>query len=130
MKKLNTNSITNELESSSFFPGRPAQQDGVEESEKKPAPGRPAVLEPAQAVAPQLVETQRKEPTRKPVAKSDSLASTAKGRYARRTFDIFAHQLAYLTRESLQERLDGGEGSMNAMVREALDAFIGQQKKR
>jgi hypothetical protein len=50
--------------------------------------------------------------------------------YVRRTFDIFEDQLAYLTRASLEDRLAGGEGSMNAMVRQALDDFISQQKRR
>ena len=47
--------------------------------------------------------------------------------YVRRTFDFYEDQIAYLTRESLQERLAGNEVSMNAMIREAIDDWI---KKR
>jgi hypothetical protein len=47
--------------------------------------------------------------------------------YIRRTFDFYEDQIAYLTRQSLQERLAGNERSMNEMVREALDDWI---KKR
>jgi hypothetical protein len=49
--------------------------------------------------------------------------------YVRRTFDIFEDQLSYLTRASLEDRLAGGDGSMNSMVREALDAFIARRKR-
>jgi hypothetical protein len=47
--------------------------------------------------------------------------------YVRRTFDFYEEQIAYLKQESLREQLDGEEGSMNAMVREAIDDWI---KKR
>jgi hypothetical protein len=50
--------------------------------------------------------------------------------YVRRTFDFFEDQIAYLTRASLEDRLAGGEGSMNSMVREALDAFIEKRRKK
>src|SRR4051812_5157073 len=118
MKKLNTNSITNELEHSSFFPGRTAKASG-EEKDKKPAPA-PVVLEPVPAVAPPPVVPRPKEPARRPAAKPVIAAPAASRRYIRRTFDIYEDQLAYLTRASLEERLAGGEGSMNAMVREAI----------
>ncbi|MDT7596526.1 MAG: hypothetical protein QOJ06_2072, partial [Pseudonocardiales bacterium] len=54
----------------------------------------------------------------------------ASRQYVRRTFDLYEDQLAYLTRASLEERLAGGEGSMNAMVREAIDTFIEARKKK
>ena len=47
--------------------------------------------------------------------------------FIKRAFDLYEDQLSYLTRESLQDRLAGKEGSMNAMVREAIDDWI---KKR
>ena len=53
-----------------------------------------------------------------------------KREFARRSFDFYADQIDYLTKTSLQERLDGGEGSMNAMVREALDDYIQKRKAR
>ena len=54
-------------------------------------------------------------------------ARTQRRSYVRRTFDFYEDQIAYLTRQSLQERLAGNEKSMNEMVREALDDWI---KKR
>jgi hypothetical protein len=47
--------------------------------------------------------------------------------FVRRTFDFYEEQIAYLKQESLREQLEGKEGSMNAMVREAIDDWI---KKR
>ena len=64
----------------------------------------------------------------KPVAKPASKPQGAARPYVRRTFDLYEDQLMYLTRASLEERLAGGEGSMNAMVREALDAYIQKRK--
>jgi hypothetical protein len=52
---------------------------------------------------------------------------SSKKPYVRRTFDFYEEQIAYLKQESLREQLDGEEGSMNAMVREAIDDWI---KKR
>ena len=49
---------------------------------------------------------------------------STKRSYVRRTFDFYDDQIAYLTRQSLQERLAGKEMSMNEMVREALDDWI------
>jgi hypothetical protein len=45
----------------------------------------------------------------------------------RRGFEWYEDQLAALKRLSLQEQMEGKEGSMSAMVREALDDYL---KKR
>ena len=62
-----------------------------------------------------------------PPAKSRT-AELAKRSFVRRSFDFYEDQVSYLTRVSLEERMAGREGSMNAMVREALDDYI--QKKK
>lgn len=62
-----------------------------------------------------------------PPAKSRT-AEPAKRSFVRRSFDFYEDQVSYLTRVSLEERMAGREGSMNAMVREALDDYI--QKKK
>jgi hypothetical protein len=49
---------------------------------------------------------------------------SVKRSFIRRTFDFYEDQITYLTRQSLQGRLDGKETSMNEMVREALDDWI------
>ena len=119
-KTLNTEAITSELAGSAFFP-------------LKPVNNRPTDLPSNPSTAPTHVgPTDRKTDVAatKPVPKSVSKPQGAARPYVRRTFDLYEDQLAYLTRASLEERLAGGEGSMNAMVREALDAFIAQQKKR
>jgi hypothetical protein len=50
--------------------------------------------------------------------------------YVRRTFDFYEEQIAYLKQASLREQLDGKEGSMNAMVREAIDDWIKKRASR
>jgi hypothetical protein len=46
--------------------------------------------------------------------------------YAPRTFNIFADQIEYLNRASLEQRLAGRDISINDMVREAIDLYIAQ----
>jgi hypothetical protein len=117
-KKLNTEAITSELAGSAFFPIRPVNN-------------RQSDVSKPPAAATQVGPTDRKpdiaapKPVLKPVVKPQGAARP----YVRRTFDLYEDQLAYLTRASLEERLAGGEGSMNAMVRQALDDFIAKQKK-
>jgi hypothetical protein len=122
MKKLNTDSITNELANSSFFPSRSVS--GREERTTNPlpqprptAPVKPAVIQAAPQTTPAPVP-------QRSVASAVPSAAAAGRRYIRRTFDFYEDPIAYLTKASLEEKLAGGEGSMNSMVREALDAFI------
>jgi hypothetical protein len=119
-KKLNTEAITSELAGSAFFPIKPVnnrQTDVPSEPPTATAHVGPTDRKPHVAAA---------MPVPKPVSKPQGAARP----YVRRTFDLYEDQLAYLTRASLEERLAGGEGSMNAMVRQALDDFIAQQKRR
>ena len=46
---------------------------------------------------------------------------------SRHPFDIYHDQYESLKELALQDRMQGGEGSMSATVREALDAFIQKQ---
>ena len=93
--------------------------------------------EPAQTPAADV--KQEKTPlarTRKPTAPKESpferpqkhlVPKSTNRPFIRRTFDLYEDQVAYLTRASLQERLDGNDISMNSMIREAVDDWI---KKR
>jgi hypothetical protein len=126
MKKLNTDSITNELEHSSFFPGRPAQKPDSETS-KAPA-AQPAPIKMAETVV--LRPFTEPAPTTRPVPSAVPASAPAGRRYIRRTFDFYEDQIAYLTRASLEDRLAGKEGSMNAMVREAVDLLIRERRRK
>ncbi len=79
-----------------------------------PQPRDDAAAVPGQAVSLPPAKTRTAEP--------------AKRSFIRRSFDFYEDQVSYLTRVSLEERMAGREGSMNAMVREALDDYI--QKKK
>ena len=126
MKKLNTDSITNELVHSSFFPGRPAQNP-QDEISKTPVPqaaptrrAEPTVIQPF--VKPALAT--------RPVPAAVPATAPAGRRYIRRTFDFYEDQIKYLTKASLEDRLAGKEGSMNAMVREAVDLLIRERRRK
>ena len=45
-------------------------------------------------------------------------------------FDIYVDQIEDLRKLSMEERMQGGTGSMSAMVREAIDAFIAKKRGR
>jgi hypothetical protein len=45
-------------------------------------------------------------------------------------FDIYVDQIEELRKLSVEERMQGGTGSMSAMVREAIDAFIAKKRGR
>src|SRR5687767_3485210 len=96
-KKLNTNSITNELENSSFFPARPHVASQPASSETLPTT---TVQAPVREVIPTAAAMRPKAVAPKP-ANQQAKATPATDRgYVRRTFDIFEDQLAYLTRAS------------------------------
>jgi len=48
----------------------------------------------------------------------------------RHPFDIYEDQLEELRKLSVEDRMAGGVGSMSAMVRAALDAFIAKKRGR
>jgi len=47
-------------------------------------------------------------------------------RYA---FEFYQDQVEELRRLSLEEKMQGGKGSMSEMVREAIDAYLRQKKR-
>ena len=128
MKRLNTDSITNELVHSSFFPGRPAEK---QEEKPKIAAHKPATGGTVKPLLPQTIVTPapKRTPTT-PAVPAIPVAAPAGRRYVRRTFDFFEDQIAYLTKASLEDRLAGKEGSMNAMVREAVDSLIRERRRK
>jgi hypothetical protein len=118
-KKFNVNDIVqerkNELDGSPLF-----------QVQSPPAPMQEEV-----SSAPLSERDQEDTRTRiPPVATGQgqqSATPSLKRSFVRRTFDFYEEQIAYLKQASLREQLDGKEGSMNAMVREAIDEWI---KKR
>jgi hypothetical protein len=114
-KKFNVNAIVNErrneLDSSPLFqtPSTPAPAPA---SSRTPLPDSEQ-----EAHAPLPSPLTSGKPTQ-------SAPSPLKRSFVRRTFDFYEEQIAYLKQESLREQLEGKEGSMNAMVREAIDEWI------
>ena len=113
-KKFNVNDIVeerkNELDNSALF-----------QVKSPPAPAQDA----ASTTPPAREQEEAHATTPSPLA-SDTPPSLKRS-FVRRTFDFYEEQIAYLKQESLREQLEGKEGSMNAMVREAIDDWI---KKR
>jgi hypothetical protein len=77
----------------------------------KPAATPPLSIHPAQPVQTHSETPRRKIKTRHP-------------------FDIYEDQLEELRKLSMEDRMQGGFGSMSAMVREAIDTFIAKKRGR
>jgi hypothetical protein len=114
-KKLNVESITNDLAGSVFFPPKKPSQtplpDNTEENttpESEPVPPV-RVVRPVPLVPP--VPLKRVMKQRWPV-------------------DIYQDQYESLKQLADEERRQGGIGSMSAMVREALDKLIAERKQK
>ena len=127
-KHLDTDAVANELKGASLFFRQPGAQPA-----SPPAPAIPTWEEPKPAPAPVVPQT---EPVVRP-PRTEGSGGTPRSpvrtgrRFTRRhAFDIYEDQLAALRHLALEERMDGGVGSMSQMVREALDRFLAGAKKR
>jgi hypothetical protein len=110
---------------------------------KSPLEGMPTIGKPQRQIPQDSPTTPIEEPERqtstlphtdRPTGRPPDEATnrppdrtTNKRLLVRRGFEWYEDQLAALKRLSLQEQMEGREGSMSAMVREALDDYL---KKR
>jgi hypothetical protein len=97
-------------------------QTSSEPAEQKPENAKREKRLNRKPVSPQPPAPARQLPA-KPLANSGPTRP-----FIKRTFDLYEDQLDYLSREALQDRLDGKEASMNAWVRQAIDEWIARRK--
>ena len=121
-KKFNVNAIVserrNELDSSPLFQTQPPPIS-TQDAASSILPVREQ--EDTRAQLPSLLpESQMPQSATPPVKRA----------FVRRTFDFYEEQIAYLKQESLREQLEGKEGSMNAMVREAINEWIAKRTSK
>ena len=120
-KQLNVSAITNELRgNSAFFPRykkEPAADSGPDHT--------PLPSNHQQTPAPRPVPPVRVVP---PVPRVRDVPPTKRIMKQRHPFDIYQDQYQALQELALEERKQGGIGSMSAMVREALDQLIAARK--
>ncbi len=116
-KKLNIAGIQNELAGgSAFFPNYASRSEPVEQPAERPV--KPITI-PRTIVTPvRPVRGKQEKPAQKRVMKS------------RHPFDIYEDQYQSLKDLALQERMQGGVGSMSAMVREAIDTYIEKRHRK
>ena len=120
-KQLNVSAITNELRgNSAFFP----------RYKKEPAADPGPDLPPLPSNHQQTLEPRPVPPVRvvPPVPLVRDVPSTKRIMKQRHPFDIYQDQYEALQELALEERKQGGIGSMSAMVREALDQLIASRK--
>jgi hypothetical protein len=121
-KKFNVNNIVNErkneLDYSPLFQSNKPTPELKDES--------PAIQPVKENLDSQpVIKSSITNPTPQQPAQKASKRS-----FVRRSFDFYEDQIKYLTRESLEDRLAGREGSMNAIVREAIDDWIKKRASR
>jgi hypothetical protein len=113
-KQLNVEMIQNELRgNSAFFPSYKEEKPVPQPVSKTPDPAPRPV--PSVRVVPPVRGT---PPVIKRVMKQ------------RHPFDIYRDQYEALQQLALEERKQGGVGSMSAMVREAIDTLIEKRRKK
>ncbi len=110
-KKLQTDTITNELEASAFFAHK---KPSVEQTKPEPEPTQQPRIEAAHKhQVNQPARTNARTPVRRTIT-----------RYA---FEFFQDQIESLRKMSLEEKQRGEKGSMSEMVREAIDMYIAKR---
>ena len=120
-KQLNVSAITNELRGNSAFFPRYKKEPAAD-----PVPNLPPLpSDHQQAPAPRPVPPVRVVP---PVPLVRDVPLTKRVMKQRHPFDIYQDQYEALQELALEERKQGGIGSMSAMVREALDQLIAARK--
>ncbi len=130
-KRLNVDSIQNELRGgSAFFPGYQSSDASGEHKENPPHSPLPAstvsIEPPAKEVqASPVLPVLGVPPVRdvRPVPRKRIMKQ-------RWPVDIYQDQYESLQQLALEERKQGGIGSMSAMVREALDRLISEKQKK
>jgi hypothetical protein len=121
-KKLNIDAMQNELRGgSAFFPSYTENQQDRPAPVKREEVGNSRNGHTTSPVPPVLpvppVRGKENQPVRKRVMKS------------RHPFDVYEDQYQSLRELAMKERMQGGAGSMSAMVREALDTYIEKHSK-
>src|SRR5512135_3089058 len=126
-KQPNVDVIANELRgNSAFFPRykeKPSVESGAHQTVGTPLPPPASTADPVPPV--------RVVPPVPPVRTGRVSASSSPKRVMneRHPFDIYQDQYEALQQLALEERKQGGVGSMSAMVREALDQLIATKKR-
>jgi hypothetical protein len=123
-KKLNVDQIQSELRGgSAFFPGYQGNLDSP-----TPAPLDSQPIEPPQETS----HERNPVPPVRDVPPVPLVPPTPAKRVMKQRWpvDIYQDQYESLQRLALEERKQGGIGSMSAMVREALDRLIAERTKK
>lgn len=119
-KKLNVQTITSDLQSSAFFSSQP---DKKPEETVAPSPiPQPETPKPITPISKQDKDNQP-IPDR-PIARSSFNRGDNKRIITRNAFEIYEDQIIALRKISYNEKLDGKQGSMSQMVREAIDTYL------
>ena len=115
MKKyLDGASITNELKGASLYFAR--EREEKQQQTHKPV-SSPTSLKPVPVLPVRPV----------PPVRGTTMKRVMKNRHP---FDIYRDQYDSLRQKALEDRMQGGAGSMSAMVREAIDRFLTEKDNK
>jgi hypothetical protein len=114
-KKLDTKAIVNDLEGSAFFPSKKSSPTSSPDLKEEKAVPDSHPVPPVRDVRP--------VPPEPPVPPKRVMKQ-------RWPVDIYQDQYESLKQLASEERMQGGIGSMSAMVREALDKLIAERRQK
>ena len=122
-KQIDTQSLANELQQTGFFRPRVAPQPQQEQPKIEPlSPAFP----PQHVPAPPHQSTPAD--TRTP--RTGSTGRTPRRRQMfRHPFEVYQDQVEQLRELALNDRRNGGTGSMSRMVREGIDRIIAERRR-
>ena len=119
-KKADEQAIMSELRRGSvFFPPAAETAEAAAPDATEPV-DRPVTMANAPAAGASLPEP--------PPVDRPALRTEGRRKKKRHPFEFYEDQLSTLKQWSLEEQLQGGEGSMSEMVREAVDAYIAKRR--
>jgi hypothetical protein len=129
-KRINTHAITNELKESSIFFRRHDHPEPEQPQQTNQPPNAP-VLDQSRIVQDnqKTLSQQPIPPSFRPKHQQAARPVRPVRRLTRRhAFEFYDDQIEGLRRLSIQDRMQGGDGSMSRMVREAIDRFVAAEE--
>ncbi len=127
-KRLNTDAIANELAGSVFFPSKTVNTSSDNSDEERSTQST-ATQESAERkeLSPALGEPKKEVQPYVPSVRTPRTGT--KRLIIRHPFELYQDQVEALRQLSVEERKEGGTGSMSRMVREAIDEYLKQKRE-
>jgi len=123
-KRLNADAIANELAGSVFFPSKVVNNPSTKPDEERRASSESTERK---EVSPTPIEPSKEPQPYAPYVRTPRTGT--KRLIIRHPFELYQDQVEALRQLSVEERKEGGTGSMSRMVRDAIDEYLKEKKE-